>query len=88
MSSTAKAQATQSPRSDMVREALVDSGTRAADFKAGMVYGVHYLELVEPIKQLKREGRFGSPRFQACSAGIAARGRSMSGRSRAATCCE
>ncbi len=58
MSSTAKAHATQSRRSNMVREALVDGGTRAADFKAGMVNGVHYLELAEPIKQLKREGRF------------------------------
>lgn len=44
-------------KSGMVREALASGGTRAAQFKRGMVDGVHYLELVEPIKQLKREGR-------------------------------
>lgn len=42
---------------DMVSEALAKGGFRAEDFKRGMVDGVHYLELVEPIKQLKREGR-------------------------------
>ena len=41
----------------MVREALQEGGSRAQQFKKGMVDGVHYLELVEPIKQLKREGR-------------------------------
>jgi hypothetical protein len=41
----------------MVREALEGGGERAAQFKRGMVDGVHYLELIEPIKQLKREGR-------------------------------
>lgn len=41
----------------MVREALQGGGERATRFKRGMVDGVHYLELVEPIKQLKREGR-------------------------------
>ncbi|MCD4849675.1 hypothetical protein LN996_02495 [Arthrobacter sp. AK01] len=41
----------------MVQEALAEGGERAAQFKRGMVDGVHYLELVEPIKQLKREGR-------------------------------
>ena len=44
-------------RSGMVQEALAGGGARAAQFKRGMVDGVHYLELVEPIKQLKREGR-------------------------------
>ena len=43
--------------SGMVQEALAGGGARAAQFKRGMVEGVHYLELVEPIKQLKREGR-------------------------------
>jgi hypothetical protein len=43
--------------SGMVREALEGGGARAAQFKRGVVDGVHYLELVEPIKQLKREGR-------------------------------
>jgi hypothetical protein len=43
--------------SGMVQEALAGGGARAAQFKRGMVDGVHYLELVEPIKQLKRDGR-------------------------------
>jgi hypothetical protein len=41
----------------MVQEALAGGGTRAAQYKQGMVDGVHYLELIEPIKQLKRDGR-------------------------------
>lgn len=44
-------------KSTMVREALQSGGERAVQFKRGMVDGVHYLELVEPIKQLKREGK-------------------------------
>lgn len=44
-------------RLDLVRDALTEGGERAADFRSGMVDGVHYLETVEPIKQLKREGR-------------------------------
>jgi hypothetical protein len=44
-------------RSEMVTEALSGGGERAADFRSGMVKGVDYLELIEPIKQLKREGR-------------------------------
>lgn len=44
-------------KTSMVREALQGGGERATRFKRGMVDGVHYLELVEPIKQLKREGR-------------------------------
>lgn len=44
-------------RTEMVREALQGGGERAQQFKRGMVDGVHYLELVQPIKQLKREGR-------------------------------
>lgn len=46
-----------SEKTSMVWEALQDGGERATRFKRGMVDGVHYLELVEPIKQLKREGR-------------------------------
>jgi len=57
MSSAAKAGAAHSGRREMVRDALSGGGDRAADFRSGMVNGVHYLELVEPIKQLKREGR-------------------------------
>jgi hypothetical protein len=41
----------------MVQEALAGGGARAAQFKRDMVDGVHYLELVEPIKRLKRDGR-------------------------------
>ncbi|WP_459976032.1 hypothetical protein [Nocardioides pyridinolyticus] len=41
----------------MVDQALAGGGERAEQFKAGMVGRLHYLETVEPIKQLKREGR-------------------------------
>lgn len=42
----------------MVREALEgDDPRRAAEFHRGLVDGVHYLETIEPIKQLKREGK-------------------------------
>lgn len=43
---------------DMVREALEgDDPRRASQFRRGLVNGRHYLETVEPIKQLKREGK-------------------------------
>lgn len=44
-------------QSDMVRDALEGGGDRARQFQRGMYQGVHYLQLVEPIKQLKRENR-------------------------------
>ncbi|MDO2933225.1 hypothetical protein Q2T94_02745 [Paeniglutamicibacter sulfureus] len=44
-------------QSDLVKEALAEGGSRAAEFQKAMVNGVHYLQLAEPIKQLKREGR-------------------------------
>jgi len=44
-------------RREMVADALAGGGDRAAAFEAGLVSGVHYLELVEPIKELKRDGR-------------------------------
>lgn len=44
-------------RRDMVQDALGGGGQRAEQFKTGMVDGIHYLESVEPIKQLKREGK-------------------------------
>ncbi|WP_152916220.1 hypothetical protein [Arthrobacter sp. RIT-PI-e] len=44
-------------QSEMVREALEGGGDRARQFQRGMYQGVHYLQLVEPIKQLKREDR-------------------------------
>lgn len=43
--------------SDLVKEALAAGGSRAAQFQNAMVDGIHYLQLIEPIKQLKREGR-------------------------------
>lgn len=41
----------------MVRAALEGGGERSRQFQRGMYKGVHYLQLVEPIKQLKRESR-------------------------------
>lgn len=42
----------------MVRDALDgDDPHRAEQFSRGLVDGTHYLETVEPIKQLKREGK-------------------------------
>lgn len=42
----------------MVDEALTgEDPIRAQQFAAGMVDGYHYLELIEPIKELKRQGR-------------------------------
>lgn len=57
MSSGAKMAAHQESIDRMVKDALAGGGNRAESFKDGMVNGVHYLQLVEPIKQLKREGR-------------------------------
>lgn len=39
-----------------VQEGLKAGGARQKEFENALVGGVHYLELVEPIKQLKREG--------------------------------
>lgn len=45
-------------RTGMVREALEgDDPRRAEQFERGLVGGVHYLETIEPIKQLKRDGK-------------------------------
>lgn len=52
-----KARANHEENQKMVREALSEGGERAKQFQQGMVNGVHYLETIEPIKQLKREGR-------------------------------
>ncbi|MET3206243.1 UNVERIFIED_ORG: hypothetical protein ABIB21_003062 [Arthrobacter sp. UYEF13] len=57
LSSRERINSSHSQRTEMVREALAGGGERAQQFGRGMVDGVHYLELVEPIKQLKREGR-------------------------------
>jgi hypothetical protein len=57
LSSGAKVAAHQQGIDRMVADALASGGARAESFERGMVAGVHYLQLVEPIKQLKREGR-------------------------------
>jgi hypothetical protein len=57
MSSQAKAEAQQDAVTEMVADALGGGGARAKEFRAGLVEGVHYLQLIEPIKQLKREER-------------------------------
>lgn len=57
LSTRAKVAAHQTSIDQMVADALAGGGDRAESFQRGMVGGVHYLQLVEPIKQLKREGR-------------------------------
>ncbi|WP_022878503.1 HIRAN domain-containing protein [Microbacterium sp. B19] len=57
LSVSAKRSAEHRERHRLVREALAEGGKRAEQFKAGSVDGLHYLQAVEPIKQLKREGR-------------------------------
>ncbi len=57
LSPTAKNVAQHRSTDKMAKDALAGGGARAAQFKAGMVDGLHYLQTVEPIKQLKRDGR-------------------------------
>jgi hypothetical protein len=57
LSTSAKVAAHQTSIDQMVADALAGGGDRAESFQRGLVGGVHYLQLVEPIKQLKREGR-------------------------------
>lgn len=57
MSSRSKAMAAHQDITMMVDDAMAQGGARAEEFAAGMVNGVHYLQLIEPIKQLKREER-------------------------------
>lgn len=57
MTPEVKAEAAQRDTERMVEEALEEGGPRADSFRLGMVDGTHYLETVEPIKQLKREDR-------------------------------
>lgn len=45
---------------------------RSSEITAGMVKGYHYIELVEPIKQLKRDGRLGDALILAYVAIVAA----------------
>lgn len=58
LSSEAKAATHHAGVTEMVKDALAEGGVRGQSFELGMVSGVHFLQLVEPIKQLKREGRF------------------------------
>lgn len=54
----------------MVREALGgDDLHRAAQFRRGVVDGRHYLETIEPIKQLKRDGKL-EEALKLCYTGI------------------
>lgn len=79
LSSPAKAAAHHQSSRTMVKEALAGGGARAKDFQRGTVNGVHYLELVEPIKQLKREGRLDEA-LVLCTAAIAGAEGSRDGR--------
>lgn len=56
MTSKERAAADHARTREMVADAVAGGGRRAEEFRSGMVNGVHYLELVEPIKQLKRDG--------------------------------
>ncbi len=69
LQSRAKAAAHQATIDRMVADALAGGGARGASFAEGMVNGVHYLQLVEPIKQLKREDRLGDA-LVLCTAAI------------------
>lgn len=51
-----KAKEAEADHKRTVQEALKSGGTRQKEFERALVGGVHYLELIEPIKQLKREG--------------------------------
>lgn len=53
-----------------VRRRMAEDGRAEAQTAAGMVMGVHYSELVEPIQQLKREGRL-EEALELCYAAIA-----------------
>lgn len=79
MTSQAKALASHQDRSELVRNALAEGGPRADTFRAGLVNGIHYLELVEPIKQLKRDGRL-EEALTLCHAAIDAAESSREGR--------
>lgn len=68
-----------SSTSRMVDLALGRGGDRAEQFKKGMVGGLHYLETVEPIKQLKREGRL-TEALALCYGAIGAAENSREGR--------
>lgn len=69
---------------DMVDEALTSNDPeRVAQFRRGMVGRYHYLETVEPIQQLKREGRL-LEALELCYGAIDAAERDRAGREPAA----
>lgn len=53
---TSRAKEAEADHIRTVQEGLKAGGARQVAFENALVGGVHYLELVEPIKQLKREG--------------------------------
>ena len=57
MSSEGKAAQRTADVQQMLRSTASSSPNQAQHVADGVVGGVHYLELVEPIKQAKREGR-------------------------------
>lgn len=57
MTAASKAAQRTADTREMLREQAASSSYQAERIAAGTVGGVHYLELVEPIEQAKREGR-------------------------------
>lgn len=57
LSQTAKREERQAGVNLIIERALSSGGKQAERIRGGIVNGVHYLQLSEPIKQLKREGR-------------------------------
>lgn len=57
MTSEAKSAEQHRQRGEMVDRQRRAGGSQEREASLGTVRGTHYLELVEPIKQLKREGR-------------------------------
>ncbi|QNE35372.1 HIRAN domain-containing protein [Leifsonia shinshuensis] len=63
----------------MIAAAVAGGGARAAQFQNASVNGIHYLQTVEPIKQLKREGRL-EEALQLCYLAIEGAERDRNGR--------
>lgn len=71
LTSAEKRADTHRQRSESVRQTLAEGGAAAAEVAAGMVNGVHYREMLEPIQELKRQGR-NEDALQLCYAAIEA----------------
>ena len=67
----------------MISAAVAGGGARAAQFQNASVNGIHYLQTVEPIKQLRREGRL-EEALQLCYLAIEGAERDRNGREPAA----